>query len=86
MSAAIVPFIPKLGTAMTQEHPEKLDRSYENRLYPEDQKRVDEFVSRGINSVERKPFRPMRLLILLIVVVASLSVFSQLLVRWAGVY
>jgi hypothetical protein len=86
MSAVIVPFHCKLGTAMTQERPEKLDRSYENRLYPEDQKRVDEFVSRGINSVERKPFRPMRLLILLIVVVASLSVFSQLLVRWAGVY
>jgi hypothetical protein len=47
---------------------------------------VDEFVKRGINSVERKPFRPMRLLILLIVVVMSLSILSQFLARWAGVY
>lgn len=57
-----------------------------NRLYPEDQAKVDEFVSKGINSVERKPFRPMRLLLLLIAVVVSLSIFSQLLARWAGIY
>lgn len=62
------------------------DRSYQNRLKPEDQKRVDEFVSRGINSVERKPFKPMRMMLLLIGVVLVLSVFSQLLARWAGVY
>lgn len=62
------------------------DRSYENNLYPEDQQKVDEFLSRGINSVERKPFRPGRLLIMLIVVVAGLSIFSQWLARWAGVY
>jgi hypothetical protein len=63
-----------------------LDKSYQNRLYPKDQEKVDEFVKRGINSVERKPFRPMRLLILLIVVVMSLSILSQFLARWAGVY
>ena len=57
-----------------------------NRLYPEDQAKVDEFVSKGINSVERKPFRPLRLLLLLIAVVLSLSIFSQFLARWAGVY
>ena len=62
------------------------DRSYQNRLKPEDQKRVDEFVSRGINSVERKPFKPMRMMLLLIGVVLVLSIFSQLLARWAGVY
>jgi hypothetical protein len=55
-------------------------------VYPKDQEKVDEFVKRGINSVERKPFRPMRLLILLIVVVMSLSILSQFLARWAGVY
>lgn len=64
----------------------KQDRSYKNSLYPEDQKRVDEFIHRGINSVERKPFRPGRLVIMLIVVVTILSIFSQLLVRWAGIY
>ena len=71
---------------MAQEPEQDLDKSQQNRLYPEDQERVDEFVSRGINSVERKPFRPMRLLIVLIVVVAGLSILSQLLARWAGIY
>ncbi len=70
-------------TAMSED---KSDRSYQNSLYPEDQKKVDEFVSRGINSVERKPFKPLRLLIMLSVVVMGLSIFSQLLARWAGVY
>jgi len=71
---------------MKTEHPENSDKSYNNALYPEDQKKVDEFVSRGVNSVDRKPFRPGRLLILLIVVVSSLSILSQFLARWAGVY
>lgn len=58
----------------------------EDKLYPADQAKVDEFVTRGVNSVERKPFKPIRLLILLIAVVMGLSIFSQLLARWAGVY
>jgi len=56
------------------------------RLYPEDQAKVDEFIARGVNSVPRKPFKPIRLLFLLIAVVTLLSVFSQLLANWAGVY
>ena len=56
------------------------------RLKPEDQARVDAFLTRGVNSVERKPFRPLLLVILLVVVVGSLSLFSQWLARWAGVY
>ncbi len=71
-------------TTQTQEN--QADSRYKTRLYPEDQAKVDEFVSRGINSVERKPFRPGRLLIMLIVIVFTLSVFSQFLARWAGVY
>ena len=71
---------------MTEESPDKSDRSYNNSLYPEDQERVDEFVKRGINSVQRKPFRPLRLLLMLIVVVTALSVLSQFLARWAGIY
>jgi hypothetical protein len=62
------------------------DKSYQNRLHPEDQARVDEFITRGVNSVERKPFRPLRLLLLLIAVVMALSIFSQYLARWAGIY
>ena len=76
-------YAPHGCTDMTEE---KIDRSYQNTLFPEDQKKVDEFVSSGINSVERKPFRPGRLLIMLIVVVTTLSIFSQFLARWAGVY
>jgi Protein of unknown function (DUF3094) len=71
---------------MSKEPSDKQDRSYSNSLHPEDQKKVDEFVSRGINSVQRKPFRPIRLLLLLIVVVTSLSLLSQFLARWAGIY
>lgn len=71
---------------MAEEPEENLDVSHQNRLYPKDQERVDKFVSRGVNSVERKPFRPMRLLILLIIVVAGLSILSQFLARWAGIY
>jgi hypothetical protein len=71
---------------MSEELTDKSDRSYNNSLYPEDQKKVDEFVNRGINSVQRKPFRPLRLLLLLIIVVTTLSLFSQFLVRWADVY
>ena len=71
---------------MTKESSNKQDRSHQNRLYPEDQARVDGFIKRGINSVERKPFRPLRLLLVLVAVVMTLSIFSQFLARWAGVY
>lgn len=71
---------------MTEQELKKPDKSHQNRLYPKDQARVDEFVSRGINSVERKPFRPLRLLVILIAVVMGLSILSQFLARWAGVY
>jgi hypothetical protein len=65
---------------------EDLDKSYQNRLYPEDQARVDAFISRGVNSVERKPFRPFVLLAVLLVVVTGLSAVSLLLARLSGVY
>ena len=71
---------------MSDKQEENLDSSYQNRLYPDDQAKVDEFISRGVNSVERKPFRPMRLLILLMVVVIGLSILRQVLARWSGIY
>ncbi len=80
------PFLLAQLNTMSEKSPDQPDRSYNNRLYPEDQKKVDEFVNRGINSVQRKPFRPLRLVLLLIVVVTTLSIFSQFLARWAGVY
>ena len=71
---------------MSEKDQQETDKSYQNRLYPEDQQKVDEFIARGVNSVERKPFRPGRLLLMLMAVVFALSIFSQLLARWAGVY
>ncbi len=71
---------------MTEQTDEKLDRSYQNRLYPEDQARVDEFLKRGVNSVERKPFRPFILMVVLIAIVLGLSFFSQFLAHEAGIY
>ena len=76
----VSPFFMKTETAA------KTDKSHENKLHPEDQARVDDFIKRGVNSVERKPFRPLRLLFMLIAVVMGLSILSQLLARWAGVY
>ena len=58
----------------------------DNKLNPEDQARVDEFIKRGINSVERKPFKPLRLLGILLVIVTGLSIFSLMLARINGVY
>jgi hypothetical protein len=66
--------------------PDKTDKSYSNTLYPEDQKKVDEFITRGVNSVDRKPFRPLLLMIMLVAVVTSLSALSLILARSAGVY
>ena len=55
-------------------------------LSPEDQARVDHFVSTGVNSTDKKPFRPILLVVLLISVVTGFSLLSQLLARMAGVY
>ena len=56
------------------------------RLSPEDQARVDEFLKTGVNSVERKPFRPFTLMLILLVIVTGLSLLSLGLAEWAGVY
>ena len=58
----------------------------EVRLKPEDQARVDGFLERGVNAVERKPFRPGLLIILLIVVVMGFSALSQGIAYWADIY
>jgi len=58
----------------------------DNRLYPEDQARVDSYLQQGYNDVERKPFRPLRLMIMLTVVVTLFSVLSVAIARLYGVY
>ena len=47
------------------------------RLYPEDQKRVEEFLHEGVNKVEREPFRPLRLLFWLFIFIVILGVISR---------
>ncbi len=71
---------------MSEHNVQRGEADDQGRLYPEDQAKVDAFVSRGVNSVERKPFKPLRLVILLIAVVTGFSLLSQVIARWAGVY
>jgi hypothetical protein len=71
---------------MTNSDSDDQESDFSNRLYPDDQAKVDAFTSRGVNSVERKPFKPLRLLLILIGIVFVFSIFSQVLARWAGVY
>ena len=65
---------------------QKLSPEEPQKLSDADQARVDAFLERGVNSVERKPFRPLFLLFLLMVVVAGFSFLSQGIAQWAGIY
>ena len=56
------------------------------KLSETDQAKVDAFLERGVNSVDRKPFRPLFLIFLLIAVVAGFSLLSQGIAQWAGIY
>lgn len=56
----------------------------DTKLSKEDQKRVDAYLSSGFNSVNRAPFRPLRLLILIWVVVAALGLISWYIGKQAG--
>ena len=66
------------------EQPEGTDDS--PVLSEEDQARVDYVVRTGVNSTDKKPFRPILLLVLLLLVVTGFSLLSQVLAQWAGVY
>ena len=56
------------------------------KLSDADQAKVNDFLERGVNSVERKPFRPLRLIFLLMAVVAGFSLLSQGIAQWASIY
>ena len=56
------------------------------KLSDADQARVDDFLERGVNSVERKPFKPVRLILLLMAAVVGFSLLSQGIAQWAGIY
>lgn len=76
---------PQRGYKMSDEAEKDLDKK-EPVLSPEDQARVDHFISTGVNSTDKKPFRPILLVVLLVSVVTGFSLLSQLLARTAGVY
>jgi hypothetical protein len=56
------------------------------KLSDADQAKVDAFLKRGVNSLERKPFKPLLLIFLLMAVVAAFSLLSQGIAQWAGIY
>ncbi len=55
------------------------------RLSPEDQARVDRYLSSNINDVERKPFRPLLLLAIVFLVLGLLTVVAYLFAKFQGV-
>ena len=54
------------------------------KLSPEDQAKVDEFISSGYNTTERKPFRPIRLLLILWCIVLLLGSIAWLYAKKLG--
>lgn len=50
-----------------------------SRLNPEDQRRVDEYLNAPQHRVERRPFRPWLLLLLVVAVTVGLGLLSRLL-------
>ncbi|WP_191831141.1 DUF3094 family protein [Pseudomonas fluorescens] len=50
-----------------------------SRLNPEDQRRVDHYLQAPQHQVERKPFRPWLLLVMVVLVTVGLGLLSRLL-------
>ncbi|GAA6153784.1 DUF3094 family protein [Pseudoteredinibacter isoporae] len=61
-----------------------MNNSDEPKLSPEDQAKVDRFVSTGVNSIERKPFRPWYLLGVVVLLLTVLSGVSYWIAIDAG--
>jgi hypothetical protein len=54
-------------------------------LYPEDQEKVNRYLSASIHQVERKPFRPLLLLGVIMASMGVLTLVAWLLARSHGV-
>ena len=48
------------------------------RLYPEDQRRVDDFLHKGTNKTERHAFKPLKLMLWLAVVIIVFGLISRI--------
>lgn len=53
-------------------------RNENPRLYPEDQKRVDQYLNQDLNRVHRQPFRPLWLMTGLLTAIVLLGLLSRL--------
>jgi hypothetical protein len=56
-----------------------------NKLFPDDQAKVDAFLKQGYNETDRKPFRPLKLLGILFVIVVCITIGSLMLARISGI-
>ncbi len=63
------------STNLSETHPD------DNKLSPEDQARVDRYLASPIHSVERKPFRTLYMMVMLVGVVVALGGLSML-ISW----
>ncbi|WP_086930404.1 DUF3094 family protein [Agarilytica rhodophyticola] len=54
-------------------------------LYPEDQKKVDEYLASSVHQVKRSPFKVLTLLGVIFAVLAAITVVSYLLALSHGV-
>ncbi|MDO9622728.1 DUF3094 family protein [Pseudomonas sp.] len=52
-----------------------------SRLSPDDQKRVDQYLSAPQHQVERQPFKVWRLLLIILIAVIAMGLLSRLLGR-----
>jgi len=54
------------------------------KLSPDDQAKVDKFLSSGYNDIERRPFRPIRLALILWCIVSILGLIAWLYAKRLG--
>lgn len=73
----VMSFVIASGGMIENEH---------NKLYPEDQAKVDAFLKQGYNNVERKPYRPLKLLGILLIMVTTISVGALVLAALSGIH
>lgn len=52
-----------------------------SRLTPDDQQKVEQYLSLPQHQVERQPFKPWRLLLILLALVIGMGLLSRLLAR-----
>ena len=62
------------------------DTDAPQKLSDSDQAKVNAFLSQGVYSMDREPFRPLFLIFLLMAVVAGFSLLSPGIAQWAAIY